>query len=73
MERDKGETMKNIKDFYEEYWRYRKKIGHLAQKEIPERLKIVCSMIKPDKFPINVLDVGCGGRGTWNAAKRKTW
>jgi len=20
--------MKNMKDFYEEYWRYRKKIGH---------------------------------------------
>jgi len=54
-----------MKDFYEEYWKYRKKTGYLSQKKMPDRLKIVCSMIKAnnDKSGINVLDVGCGEGG----------
>jgi len=48
-----------------------RKLGHLAQKETPERLKIVCSMIRPDKSPINVLDVGCGEGGLGMLLKKR--
>jgi len=63
--------MKDMKDFYEEYWKYRKKIGHLSQKVIPNRLKIVCSMIKADKPITNILDVGCGEGGLGMLLKEK--
>lgn len=53
----------NLKDFYEEYWQYRKDIGKIHTKQnyyIPERLKVVVSMIPQETRKISVLDVGCG-------------
>lgn len=53
----------NLKDFYEEYWEYRKSIGKIHTDEnsyIPERLKVVLSMINNGHNSFNVLDIGCG-------------
>lgn len=53
-----------MNDFYNSYWEYSKRIGHLAHEGIPpKRLLIVQSMIQLTKNPIELLDVGCGGGG----------
>ena len=52
-----------MKSFYERYWEYRKRIGHISQKQMPTRLKIITSMIDVEKSPVNILDVGCGEGG----------
>lgn len=56
--------MKNtLKDFYEEYWEYRKSIGKIHTTEgayIPKRLKTAVSMIAGDDRRIKILDIGCG-------------
>jgi len=52
----------DVKSFYEEYWEWREKVGHLAQNWIPYRLKVVASMIQ-EKHHLRVLDVGCGEGG----------
>lgn len=60
---------KTLKDFYEEYWEYRKSVGKVHTKKgirIPPRLQTVVSMISEDKDKdngkdkINILDLGCG-------------
>jgi len=56
--------MKNtLKDFYEEYWDYREKIGKIHTNKgyyIPERLRAVVSMIPNDAGGKRLLDMGCG-------------
>lgn len=52
-----------LKDFYENYWDHRKKIGKIHTKTgyyIPERLKVVASMIPEENRKIKVFDMGCG-------------
>ena len=63
--------MKDMKDFYEEYWEWREGTRHLAQNRMPNRLKIVCSMIEADKSVVNVLDIGCGEGGVGMLLKGK--
>jgi len=46
------------KQFYEEYWQYRKKIGYIyGKKHIPRPFAIIASLVGSGK---KVLDVGCG-------------
>ena len=54
-----------VKEFYEEYWRYRKRIKHTVEKFTPARLKIACDWIKPlnPNRKFHVLDIGCGEGG----------
>jgi|MTBAKSStandDraft_2_1061841.scaffolds.fasta_scaffold24552_3 methionine biosynthesis protein MetW len=52
-----------LKNFYEEYWDFRKKIGKIHTKNgyyIPDRLKAVTSMIQVKPNGLKVLDMGCG-------------
>lgn len=53
----------NLKDFYENYWEYRKSIGKIHTDKnsyIPKRLKVALSMISNQENRINILDIGCG-------------
>jgi len=55
----------SLKDFYEEYWEYRKSVGKIHTEKnayIPKRLKIALSMIndRESQSKINILDIGCG-------------
>jgi len=59
----------DMKEFYESYWRYRRRIGHISQKRMPIRLKIIASMI--NKTPSDVLDVGCGEGGVGILLRKK--
>lgn len=55
--------MISYKDFYEEYWDHREKIGKIHTKKgyyIPERLRVVTSMIPDEGRRIKVFDMGCG-------------
>ena len=63
--------MKDMEDFYEEYWKWRRKTGHLAQNRMPNRLKVVCSMVKVDKYTVHILDIGCGEGGLGMLLKEK--
>ena len=54
---------RDFKDFYEEYWDFRKKIGKVHTKKgyyVPARLKAVISMMPDEARRIKVLDMGCG-------------
>lgn len=54
---------KNLKDFYEDYWKFREDTGKIYNKEggqAPVRLKEVASMIRETGRGTKVLDVGCG-------------
>jgi 2-polyprenyl-3-methyl-5-hydroxy-6-metoxy-1,4-benzoquinol methylase len=56
--------MENMHDFYNSYWEYSKKIGHLAHEGTPpRRLLIAQSMVTSNKEPFELLDIGCGGGG----------
>jgi 2-polyprenyl-3-methyl-5-hydroxy-6-metoxy-1,4-benzoquinol methylase len=56
--------MENMHDFYNSYWEYSKRIGHLAHEGTPPgRLLIAQSMITLNRKPLELLDVGCGGGG----------
>ncbi|MEE8423662.1 MAG: class I SAM-dependent methyltransferase [Thermodesulfobacteriota bacterium] len=64
---------KSLKGFYEDYWQRRKDLGKIYTEKdgyIPERLKVVTSMISGQGRRINVLDVGCG-EGTLGILLRK--
>ena len=52
-----------LKDFYEEYWEHREKIGKIHTQKgyyVPERLKAVVSMIPDEKRRLKIFDMGCG-------------
>lgn len=64
---DRGRMNKTLKDFYEEYWEYRKSVGKIHTNQgawIPDRLITAISMIGNQignhENKINILDIGCG-------------
>lgn len=53
--------MKDMKEFYEGYWRWRKETDYLYKQGPPTRIVVTVSMIAVGKSsPTRVLDIGCG-------------
>jgi methionine biosynthesis protein MetW len=52
--------MTDMREFYEEYWKWRKETNYLYKKWTPARFNITKSMIQIKKTPTHILDIGCG-------------
>jgi methionine biosynthesis protein MetW len=53
--------MKDMKEFYEGYWKWRKDTDYLYKQGPPKRVAVAASMVSPvDGHPTRVLDIGCG-------------
>jgi len=64
------EKMTDLKKFYESYWEYRKKIKHLAIRNMPKRIIMIANLISV-KDKIDILDIGCGEGGLGILLKSK--
>ena len=52
-------SMKDMKDFYEGYWGYRKEKDHLYSNQVPGRLPAAIDLLNDQRIT-SILDVGCG-------------
>jgi len=62
--------MKSLRNFYESYWKYRRKIKHLSIKRMPRRILAISRLISV-KGKVDILDVGCGDGGLGILLKSK--
>jgi len=51
--------MRDLEDFYNDYWDFRKASGYLSTNNTPERIFSANNIIEKHE-PRNILDVGCG-------------